>query len=243
MQDPKQLLVDVISLSKVRCKQPIQGDLKYATCENFVGRIIAGYSPEARDVCLLTHTAAKMLCKVQDYIVSNYHYSLFILDAYRPLRAVKDWATWFKQLPTDDYELARKKIHYPHLRKDQLAEFGYVADAVSKHCFGATVDLILIDANGQELDMGVCFDFFDELAHPTATVEQIGETAIKNRQLLSAAMQRYGYHAYCKEYWHFDHEKVEASEPMDIAITSDLRGLGVNTTSHPMAHKQTPAFT
>lgn len=228
MQDPKQLLVDVIALSKLRCQQPIQGELKYATRENFVGRIIDGYSPNAKDICLLTRNPAEMLCKVQDYVVNEYNYSLFILDAYRPLRAVKDWAHWFKQPPADDYELQRKKIHYPNLEKKQLAELGYVADTVSKHCFGATVDLILIDlASQQELEMGVCFDFFDELAHPTASAEQIGEQAVKNRQLLAEAMQRYGYHPYPKEYWHFDHEKVEAAEPMDIAITSDLRGIGV----------------
>lgn len=227
MQDPKKLLVDVIQLSKIRCKQPIRGDLKYATWENFVGRVITGYSPDARDICLLTHTAAEMLCKVQDYLFSNYHYNLLIFDAYRPLRTVKDWAEWFKQPPANDYELERKKIHYPHLEKKQLAEFGYIADAVSKHCFGATVDLVLINADGKELDMGVCFDYFDELAHPTATADQIGEHAVKNRQILAEAMQRYGFHPYAKEYWHFDHEKVGVIEPMDIPITSDLRGIGI----------------
>jgi D-alanyl-D-alanine dipeptidase len=229
MQDPKKLLVDVIQLSKIRCKKPIQGDLKYASRENFVGQIIAGYAPDARDVCLLTHTPAEMLCKVQDYLISNYHYGLLILDAYRPLHVVKYWAEWFKQPPADDYELERKKIHYPHLEKKQLAELGYVADVVSKHCFGATVDLVLIDEHGKELAMGACFDFFDELAHPDAPAEKIGEQAVKNRQILAEAMQRYGFHPYCKEYWHFDHEKVEVTEPLDIAITSDLRGIGVNS--------------
>lgn len=227
MQDPKQLLVDVIQLSKVRCQQPILGDLKYATRENFVGRVLAGYSPEARDVCLLTRTPAEMLCKVQDYVLANYNYRLLVLDAYRPLRTVTDWTAWIKQPPVDDYELIRKKIHYPHLEKKQLAAKGYIADSVSKHCFGATVDVVLVDATGTKINMGVCFDFFDELAHPTATAEQIGEEAVKHRQLLTEAMQRYGFHPYDKEYWHFDHEKVEAHEPMDIVITNELRGLGV----------------
>lgn len=227
MQNPKQLLVDVIQLSKIRCKQPILGDLKYATRENFVGRVITGYARDARDVCLLTRMPAEMLCKAQDYLLENYNYSLLILDAYRPLRAVKDWAAWFKLPPADDYELVRKQIHYPHLEKKQLVEFGYIADVVSKHCFGAAVDLVLVDSAGTEIDMGACFDFFDELAHPTATAEQIGEAAVKHRQILAEAMQRYGFHPYEKEYWHFDHEKIEAHEPMDIAITSELRGLGV----------------
>ena len=73
MSTPSQLLlVDIHQLSKQRCKLAIQGDLKYATSENFLGRQVAGYSETARDIFLMTPFAAAMLCKVQDYLIENY---------------------------------------------------------------------------------------------------------------------------------------------------------------------------
>ena len=77
-------LIDVLTLSKQLCPQPIQGKLAYATTDNIVGRIINGYSADAQDVCLLTTHSANALCQVQNHLINNYGYSLFIYDAYRP---------------------------------------------------------------------------------------------------------------------------------------------------------------
>lgn len=229
MLNPAELLVDVIKLSRVRCQQPIRGQLAYATPENFLGRIVEGYHPEASDVCLMTRQAAEMLCKVQNQLIEMQHnVGLFIFDAYRPLRAVKDFAKWFSEPPVNSYELARKEIHYPHLAKNQLSVHGYVAGDVSRHCFGSTVDLSLMHlATGQLLNMGACFDYFDTLSHPSATLEEIGEEAFANRILLSTAMQNFGFMPYEKEYWHFDAER-EIETPIDIEITPALRGMNVD---------------
>jgi zinc D-Ala-D-Ala dipeptidase len=214
----KNILVDAVKISNEQCEYPIQCKLAYATKENFVGRVIDGYHPEMQNVYLLTAKPANALCQVQN-ILNKKGLGLFVFDAYRPLRAVRDFAHWFQQPPANEYELERKKIHYPHLRKDQLSEQGYVADKVSKHCFGATVDLSLIDLkNNQLLNMGACFDFFDVISHPTATVDQIGMEAFNNRKILADAMLQFSFMPFPTEFWHFDGAR-EVQEPMDIAIT------------------------
>lgn len=220
-------LVDVIQLSSVQCQKPILGDLKYASDDNFVGRIIDGYHNDARDICLLAPQAAAMVCQAQNYLYQHYNLSLIILDAYRPLRAVRDFVHWFQQPPTHE-EVVRKKIHYPDLEKNQLGKEGYIAETVSRHCYGQAVDVVLIDPNNhRELDMGTCFDYFGELSHSTRTEDELGIAVFQNRKILSDVMAKFHFQVHPKEYWHFDFHVREIQEPLDIIITPDLKGLGV----------------
>lgn len=225
-QDTVVTLINVIALSERQCKQPIQAYLKYATKKNFVGRVIDGYESGVTDLALLTPIAANMLCHVQDDLINQYNYGLLIYDAYRPKRAVQDFVLWSTLPPANAYELERKAKHYPNIEKKQLFELGYVVED-SNHCYGNTVDLVLINLdNGNKLDMGARFDFMDERSHVTTGSEIIGEEAFNNRKILSAAMQKFDFQPYYAEFWHFSHggkEGREVNTPLDIAITSALR--------------------
>lgn len=221
------ILVDVIKLSEKFCSHPIQGELPYATRENFLGRIVVGYSSEAKDICLMAKQAAHLLCDVQKEL-NKQNLGLFIFDGYRPLRAVHDFADWMMQPVSDEYELVRKQIHYPDLQKKDLSELGFVKNTVSNHCFGSTVDLTLINLKNNELlPMGACFDFFGENSYVTAPPDVIGADAFHNRMILSAAMQKFGFVPYPKEYWHFDHAVRDTIFPIDIEIDATLKGHGV----------------
>ncbi|RTK92875.1 MAG: peptidase M15 [Rickettsiales bacterium] len=223
----KENFVDVIALSAKICSAPIKGNLSYAKSENFLGRVVKGYYEDASDVCLLTKAVAETLCLVQNHLVENYNLGLLIHDAYRPLKAVKDFGEWAKQPPINDYELERKKIHYPNIEKTDLDKLGYVLSTISRHCFGNAVDVTLISLeNGKEIPMGCVFDFFDELSHPTANVSQIGEEALKNRNTLIETMKLFNFEVYDVEYWHFDFYIREIDEPADFDITKSLKKLG-----------------
>lgn len=225
---PKDVLVDVITLSRRSCAQPIQGRLAYATRENFVGRVVAGYHPEASDVCLVTSIVAKQLCLLQNELVYQ-GLSLFIFDAYRPLRAVRDWSNWYRQPNKDGYEKERKKVHYPHLEKEDLIRLGYAPDAVSQHCFGHAVDVTLVNLQNEELlNMGTDFDYFDVSSHLNAGMQIIGEEAVRNREFLVKLMQKFGFVPYEYEWWHFHYQEKEVNESMDLEITPDLKGLGID---------------
>lgn len=211
-------LVDVRSLSQKRCAHPIEGELAYATKENFLGRIVEGYHPEAKGLFLLTNRAAHALCEVQNELIKQ-GLGLFIYDAYRPLRAVKDFCAWAKE-PDTEYGKERKKIHYPNLQKQDLFKLGYIADKVSRHCYGNTVDLTIIHLDTKEpLDMGAVFDEFDEVSHQGVKAEVIGEEAFKNRELLYEVMQKHGFVTYPYEWWDFEFPNREVEEPMDFEIT------------------------
>lgn len=226
MFDPKDILVDVVALSKNQCQVQIYGHLAYATKENFIARVVNGYSPDAQDICLLTKEVAHSLCRVQNDLNNN-GLGLYIYDAYRPLRAVKDFAAWFVE-PSGEEELIRKKIHYPNINKTDLAPLGYAPDTISRHNFGNAVDLTLIDLKEfRPLEMGACFDYFDELSHTNITSEEIGEAAYTNRQILSEFMQKHKFIPYEKEFWHFDYHLKEVSEPMDLPIDNTLKSLNV----------------
>ena len=212
-------MIDVITLSKEQCRHPIQGKLVYAATDNFLGRRVAGYHPAADSLCLMTARSAEALCAVQNQLAES-GIGLFIFDSYRPLRAVHDFHQWMQQPPESPYELERKKIHYPHIEKSQLATLGYLAADVSNHCYGDTVDLSLIDLqNNTLLDMGACFDYFDEISHTTATVDRIGETAFRHREILTQTMLNTGFLPYEKEFWHFTFQQRDIPEPMDFEIT------------------------
>lgn len=223
----KKILIDVVALSEHRCRTPIAGKLAYASSENFVGRVIDGYSADAPDVILLARQAAEALCQVQNTL-NTQGLGLYVYDAYRPLRAVKDFAAWFRAPVVNAYEIERQKIHYPQLTKADLVAQGYIPDTVSRHNFGRAVDLTLIHLNDKSfLDLGACFDFFDELSHHTATTEQLGEIAYQNRQHLLNIMQQQGFQPYPTEYWHYDYHILEIDEPMDLPIESTLKNWNV----------------
>lgn len=226
--NPKDILVDVIALSDKLCPYPIQANLAYATQENFVGRVVDGYMPSASKMCLLTRKAAQQLCLVQ-CALNKQGLSVFIFDALRPLRAVRDFSSWYDQPVVSEQEKQRKTLHYPHLEKTDLPRLGYAPMGVSRHCFGHAVDLSLVDiTTGHLLDMGTIFDFFDATSHHPATPPDIiGEEAYHNRQLLAHAMSEFGFIAYSLEYWHFDYQEQELEEPVDLEITPDPMHLNV----------------
>ncbi len=222
-------LVDVKQLSKGLCSYPIGGKLMYATTENFVGRIVDGYNKNAQDIFLLTTEAGKSLCAVQNE-VNKLNLSLYIYDAYRPHRAVKDFYHWCHTPHYSEVELLRKEIHYPYLKnKIDIVKGGYLADTLSKHNFGFAVDLGLFDLQSQQLlNMGAVFDYFDEKSHHTARAQDIGQEAFNNRQLLISAMQGHGFLPYSNEFWHYDYYKKEVDMPINLEIAEKYRGLNVD---------------
>ncbi|HEY2811690.1 MAG TPA: DUF6176 family protein [Rhabdochlamydiaceae bacterium] len=228
LKKPEEILVDVIALSQKKCASPLQGLLAYATGENFLGRVVDGYSPHAAHVCLLGSKAAEQLCCAQNALNAQ-GLGLFIFDAFRPLRAVRDFSTWYNQPPASAYEIERKALHYPRLEKTDLTRLGYAPDKVSRHCFGGSVDLTLIDlTTSRLLNMGTLFDYFDPSSHhPAALPTEIGEEAFHNRELLAKIMREAGFVPYPLEYWHFDYHEQPLKEPADLEITPSLLGLNV----------------
>ncbi len=209
---------DLIDISTIN--PHIAVEMRYATSWNFLGRPAKGYNANK---CLLTKQAAEALSSVQKH-VQDFGFSLLLFDCYRPQKAVSDFVTWTK----DGEDQPMKNIFYPDEPKENLVERGYIAD-LSGHSRGSTVDLTLIktkksnrtlknaplkfqekavDCRKQknieetgQLDMGTLHDCFDKTA---ATADPtVSGLARKNRQILKANMEKFGFVNYPMEWWHF----------------------------------------
>ncbi len=167
-------------------------EMRYAGAHNFVGRRIDGYEASH---CLLTRPAANALAAVAADIKPR-GLVLKVFDCYRPVRAVKDFVRWARDLK----DQKMKAEFYPNVDKRTLFRDGYVATH-SGHSRGSTMDLTLAKSDGAELDMGTHFDFFSPQSW-TAD-RSIGAQAQANRRLLAIAMRRRDFYGYWKEWWHF----------------------------------------
>jgi D-alanyl-D-alanine dipeptidase len=167
-------------------------DIRYFGDDNFVGRPIEGYEAP---VALLTREAATALARVAD-AVRPMGLRLCIYDAYRPEPAVEDILSWC----ADSEDTATQPAFYPGLRKTNLRNEGYIAGR-SAHSRGSCLDLTLADADGVPLDMGGTFDWFGPLSKHGA--KGLTNEQRANRKLLRTEMERQGFGAYQREWWHY----------------------------------------
>lgn len=170
----------------------IELDIRYAGTENFVGAVVDGYEA-AR--CLLTPEAAHALASVQSGLRAR-GLGLRVFDCYRPRRAVAHFVRWAQ----DPEDTATRARHYPFVPKGELIDRGYIAEG-SSHSRGSAVDLTLVGPEGDALDMGTPFDFFDPRSHTESG--EVPAAARENRLLLRDAMVAGGFRNLPEEWWHY----------------------------------------
>ena len=171
-------------------------DMRYYTNDNFVGKRINGYlNPR----CIITKEAAQALKAVQDDL-KRFSLGLKIFDAYRPQRAVDHFVRWAADLQ----DTKMKSKYYPDVEKSELFEKGYIMGK-SGHSRGSTLDLTIVNLDGKEppteLVMGTGFDLFSPKSWPENASMTPQQRA--NRMLLQLVMEKHGFNAYEKEWWHF----------------------------------------
>ncbi|WP_062215949.1 M15 family metallopeptidase [Streptomyces sp. NBRC 109706] len=194
----------------------IRQDIRYAGGNNFVGEPIDGY-PEAE--CLLAEDAARALEAVRAALAED-GLGLLVYDCYRPQRAVDHFLRWAK----DPDATERRADFYPEVPKDRLFDEGYLA-ARSGHSRGGTVDLTLLGSDGEAVDMGTPFDFFDPASHPDS--EQPDPEQRRARERLRDAMSREGFVPIDTEWWHFTYrQEPYPDEHFDFPVERAALGTG-----------------
>lgn len=162
-------------------------DIKYATKDNFTGKILYDELNEA----YLQPMAAEKLKEAQRLLKQhNPELSLLVYDAARPL--------FIQRIMYD----AVKNTKY-HL---------YVANPsrTSLHNYGIAVDLTIYDKkNKKPLDMGTPFDYFGKEAgiyREEEFVEKklLTQSQVDNRKLLRNVMISAGFQSIRGEWWHFN---------------------------------------
>jgi D-alanyl-D-alanine dipeptidase len=151
----------------------IYTELRYASDNNFTHQVIYSFS----DAYLRYGTVQKLASAQESLETAGY--SLLIWDAFRPVSA--QFKLW--EICPDPAYVANP-------------EKGY-----SSHSRGSTVDITLVTANGQPVDMPTDFDDFTALAD--RDYSDVGDTAAANARLLESAMTAAGFRPYSAEWWHY----------------------------------------
>jgi len=193
--------------------------IRYASADNFLGRVVEGYEAPS---CWLVMAAAEAL-KQAHLVLEAQGLGLIVFDCYRPQRAVQDFVSWALTK-----EASQKAAYFPRVPKSELFAKGYIARH-SSHSRGATVDVGIvrsasetkasIEANHEAsqasvcqlhasqdqragmLDFGSSYDCFDVISHTKHPTISAGAKA--NRELLVETMSAVGFSNYQLEWWHF----------------------------------------
>lgn len=159
-----------------RLDPTIKLDIRYATAENFTGRVL--YS-QARAFLMAEPAAALVRVNARARAEG---YGLTIFDAYRPWRVTK--ALW---------------------NATPRRQRGFVANPKegSKHNRGSAVDLSLHDLKtGALVEMPTAYDAFTRRAY--RDFEPVSDAARANRARLELWMEAEGFKGIPNEWWHFD---------------------------------------
>jgi D-alanyl-D-alanine dipeptidase len=169
----------------------IRVGLAYGGRSNLTGRRLPGY---CRPWAYLLRPGAADLARVQRRLRRR-GLGLLVLDAYRPARAQAALVTWARRSGRGDL-VGR----YIALR--------------SRHSAGGAVDLTLVrSSDGRRLAMGTGYDHLGPAAHTLAA----GGRALHHRLILKRAMERFGFSAYWREWWHFEH-RVQGARQLDLTL-------------------------
>lgn len=188
-------------------------ELKYSTCDNFVGEDMYGELKSA----FFDREFARRIVAAQGILKRrNPNLSLLIYDAARPISIQR--------------KMRQAVVGTPNEK--------YVADGSrgGRHNYGVAVDVTLADSRGAAFDMGTPFDCFDRTAHVKGTSDNdpatrtianyrtfvhsladsglITRKAAQNRLLLIEVMMEAGLLPYRCEWWHFE-------EPMTMSQTRE----------------------
>jgi D-alanyl-D-alanine dipeptidase len=149
--------------------------------------------------CFCRKTIAELLAKSLKYLPNSISY--FVKEAYRPLSI---------QRMSVKYIHEKYKIQYKNLDENNLLRkvYEYVApENTAPHPTGGAIDLVLIDNNGKELNMGTKYN-----AEPMNTQNKtytysklLTKEEIMNRKILIHALEKVDFVNYPSEWWHWSY--------------------------------------
>ena len=148
-------------------------ELPYATEDNFTGQVIYDFE----DAYLRWGTVKKLQLVCADLAELGWYIKIW--DGFRPVSA--QFTLW-----------------------EVYPDSTYVADpnkGFSSHSRGNTIDLTLVDAAGNELEMPTGFDDFSLKAD--RDYSDCSAAAANNAEILELLMEKHGFRGYAGEWWHY----------------------------------------
>lgn len=163
-------------------------DLRYATTNNFTGKVIYAY-----DDAWLRYATVSKLSDAQEQLKAQ-GYRLCIWDAFRSAHSQQ---TLWEIYPDGNY------VANP-------------ANGYSGHTRGDTVDVTLVTLEGETVEMPSGFDDFTALAD--RNYEDVSAAAGEHAMLLESVMESCGFSGYDKEWWHYsDNDRAQPAPDFEPA--------------------------
>jgi len=167
-------------------------EMKYAYPDNFTGHSIYDFTE-----AYLRYGTVKKLMAVQEELRSQ-GLGLKLWDGFRPTAA--QFKLW-EILPDSTYVANPNK-------------------GFSSHSRGNTVDITVVNAFGEEIEMPTGFDDFS--AKADRDYSDCTEAAAANAMLLQNTMEKHGFVGYYGEWWHFaDSVRYDVEVCFDPSLLSD----------------------
>ena len=167
-------------------------ELKYATEDNFTGKVIYSF----QDAFLRYGTVKKL--QAASAILNEQGVYLKIWDGFRPVSA--QFSLW-EAYPDPSY-VANPTVGH------------------SSHSRGNTLDVTLVYGDGTPVEMPTGFDDFTALAD--RNYADCPDSAGRNALLLQEVMYECGFEGYFMEWWHFsDSQEYPVETCFDPALISD----------------------
>ncbi|MCD4760663.1 hypothetical protein K8R42_02075 [bacterium] len=143
---------------------------------------------------------ALKLEQIQKKLV-NYRFKVW--DGYRSRQEQNNiYQKYYNKLLKKHPDWSQKKIR---LETGKFVSPPFDKKRIPLHTSGGSIDLTLVNKDGQELNMGTEFDFFGLEAAPLFYEKKDSNSKIaKNRKLLRQAMLTEGFSMDKDEWWHFD---------------------------------------
>ena len=162
----------------------------------------------------LRENVVNRLVKVNDYLISNNRFYLFIYDSWRPL-AVQEFMfkrAFLLECEKSHIEASLKNMEsYPSILK-KVEKFwaypSYDSKCPPPHSTGGALDVCLSDKEGNLVEMGSKVDEMNEISNPDFYANINNDEAIiwnRRRNLLREVMYKFGFAQHPNEWWHFSY--------------------------------------
>jgi D-alanyl-D-alanine dipeptidase len=162
--------------------------------------------PYAVENCYCRKEVANLLLKAAENLPNGYKF--LIWDAWRPTKVQNALFEKYKDDIKDKTDLTGVELDEAVQKYVSLPSTDKLKP--SPHLTGASIDLTIIDKNGNELDMGTGFDYFGSEAQTDfyeIKSSIFGKEVIikQNRRLLYNILTNAGFTNYPYEWWHYDY--------------------------------------
>lgn len=172
-----------------------------------------GANYQGRSPYYLRQSVLDALINAQVYLQQYYEgWQIKIFDAYRPVEVQQFMVDYTFAWILQKQGLEKKNLSLQQQQKiwEQVYQIWAVPNdnpaTPPPHSTGAAIDVTLVDAKGQTLDLGGEIDELSARSHPdyyASSTDEKGQIYHARRQLLNEVMTQAGFCRHYGEWWHF----------------------------------------